>query len=37
MDKPFGAIKSGKKIVEIRANSDERPFDYSTVKANHTL
>ena len=37
MDKPFGAIKSGKKRVEIRANSDERSFDYSTVKANHTL
>ncbi len=37
MDRPFGAIKSGKKTVEIRANGDERPFDYSTVKAKHTL
>jgi ASC-1-like (ASCH) protein len=34
---PFGAIKSGKKTIEIRANSDERPFDYSLVKANHNL
>ncbi|PSW82023.1 ASCH domain-containing protein [Photobacterium damselae] len=37
MDKPFGAIKSGKKTIEIRANSDVRPFDYSIVKPNNTL
>ncbi|WP_305843263.1 ASCH domain-containing protein [Photobacterium leiognathi] len=37
MDEPFGAIKSGKKIIEIRANSDDRPFDYSIIKANHNL
>jgi ASC-1-like (ASCH) protein len=37
MERPFGAIKSGKKTIEIRANSDERPFDYSVVKANYML
>ncbi|MGF1727657.1 ASCH domain-containing protein [Photobacterium nomapromontoriensis] len=37
MDRPYGAIKSGKKTIEIRANSDEHPFDYSIVKASHML
>jgi ASC-1-like (ASCH) protein len=37
MDSPFGAIKSGKKTIEIRANSNKRPFDYSIIKANHKL
>ncbi|MGI0117303.1 hypothetical protein [Zooshikella sp. RANM57] len=37
MDMPFEWIKQGKKSVEIRANSDVRPFDYGVIKPNHTL
>ncbi|MBU2710167.1 ASCH domain-containing protein [Zooshikella harenae] len=37
MDMPFEWIKQGLKSVEIRANSDVRPFDYSVIKPGHTL
>jgi len=37
MEWPFAAIKSGKKTIEIRANSDERPFDYSVINDNDIL
>lgn len=36
-DRPFNAIQSGTKKIEVRTNTPYSPFDYSSLQANDTI